>query len=189
MASRCLWLLLRIYLTGFLTSVHRQKEDKIERELLEKRLKMEELQAFIEDQVATVFQSYLRDYFHKEAHFFKTRLQSAMTQSVGSDTSLLTKAVDSALPRLKPDKVKSIEQLINGVGSIQFSAVLLASAGDTVTRMTHIGRDDSKKLSVCIKDVFLMLTSFLSESVMLPVAKAAKLLAEKVSENHVVNIL
>jgi hypothetical protein len=170
--------------TGFLSSVHRQKEEKIERELLEKRLKMEELQAFIEDQVATVFQSYLRDYFHKETHFFKTRLQSAMTQAVGSEASLLTKAVDSALPRLKPDKVKSVEQLLNGVGSIQFSAILLASAGDTVNRMTHIGRDDSKKLSVCVKDVFLMLTSFLSESVVLPIARAAKLLADKVRSHR-----
>lgn len=44
----------------------RAREEIVEKEILESRQRSEELQAFIEDQVAQVFQSYLRDYFQKE---------------------------------------------------------------------------------------------------------------------------
>jgi hypothetical protein len=47
-------------------AVQRARDDQLEKEMLENRQKSEELQTFIEDQVAQVFQTYLRDYFQKE---------------------------------------------------------------------------------------------------------------------------
>ena len=168
-------------MAGYLSTVTKLKEDQLSREEMEKRLKVEDLQAFIEDQVAQVFQAYLRDYFHKECHFFKTRLQTSLLRAVGEDSSsLLTKSADSTLPRVKPDKVRSIDQLLRSVASPQFISLLFSAATDAVGRMTHIGRDDSKKLPLCVKDVFLMLTAFLTESILLPISRAAKLQANKV---------
>jgi Sec-independent protein secretion pathway component TatC len=47
-------------------AVQRARDDQLEKDMLENRQKSEELQSFIEDQVAQVFQTYLRDYFQKE---------------------------------------------------------------------------------------------------------------------------
>lgn len=50
----------------------RARDEQLEKEMLENRQKSEELQSFIEDQVAQVFQTYLRDYFQKESAFLRS---------------------------------------------------------------------------------------------------------------------
>jgi hypothetical protein len=56
----------------FLSSaLQRTRDEQLEKEMLENRQKSEELQSFIEDQVAQVFQTYLRDYFQKESAFLR----------------------------------------------------------------------------------------------------------------------
>jgi hypothetical protein len=52
-------------------AIQRARDDQLEKEMLENRQKSEELQSFIEDQVAQVFQTYLRDYFQKELAFLR----------------------------------------------------------------------------------------------------------------------
>lgn len=52
--------------TLFTPGAQRIRDDLLEKEMLESRQRSEELQTFIEDQVAQVFQTYLRDYFQKE---------------------------------------------------------------------------------------------------------------------------
>jgi hypothetical protein len=57
---------------NYLTTTQRIRDDQIEKEILEKRQKSEELQAFLEDQVAQVFQTYLRDYFQRETALLRS---------------------------------------------------------------------------------------------------------------------
>jgi hypothetical protein len=65
--------------------VQRLKDDQLEKETLEKRQKSEELQAFLEDQVAQVFQTYLRDYFRKETDFVRSVQSSFIWSLVSPD--------------------------------------------------------------------------------------------------------
>ena len=59
---------------SFISVSAQRTRDQQEKELLEMRQKNEELQTFLEDQVAQVFQTYLRDYFQKETSLLRLNL-------------------------------------------------------------------------------------------------------------------
>mmetsp|Transcript_12211 Transcript_12211/g.18463 ORF Transcript_12211/g.18463 Transcript_12211/m.18463 type:complete len:1084 (+) Transcript_12211:93-3344(+) len=169
--------------SGYMSVVQKQKEDQLEKENMEKRQKNEELQAFLEDQVAQVFQNYLRDYFQKELFLLRNRFGELMNQAF-QDPTLLSKSTTDLLPRLKPEKVKNVGQLVSSIATPQFIPAVLNVSSETVGRMIHIGRDDAKKLPLCIKDVYLIVTSFLSDCVFIPWAKTIKLLADKLKNSR-----
>ena len=163
---------------GFVSTSQKKIEEQLEREVLEKRQKTEELQAFLEDQVAQVFQVYLHDYFEKEIMLMKHNLIIFFSNSVG-DPRLLTKVSEGILPKLRYDKIGSIQQLVHIVARSQFVQTIFYQGADTVGRMVNIGRDDEKKLPIFIKDVFLTESMFITESIFVPWARAIRVLVEK----------
>lgn len=166
---------------GFVSTSQKKMEEQLEREVLEKRQKTEELQAFLEDQVAQVFQVYLNDYFEKEIMLMKYNLINYFVQAVGDSQNILTKVAEGsgALPKLRYDKVSSIQQLVQIVTRNQFIQTIFYQGADTIDRMVNIGRDDEKKLPVFIKDVFLTECLFITDSIFVPWALAIKSLVEK----------
>lgn len=163
---------------GFVSTQQKKIEEQLEREVLEKRQKAEELQAFLEDQVAQVFQVYLHDYFEKEIMLMKRNLIKFFTHAVG-DPRLLTKVSEGILPKLRYEKISSIQQLVDIVGRSQFIQTIFYQGADTVDRMVNIGRDDEKKLPKFIKDVFLTVSMFITESIFVPWARVIRSLVEK----------
>jgi hypothetical protein len=170
---------------GFVSTSQKKLEEQLEREVLEKRQKTEELQAFLEDQVAQVFQVYLHDYFEKEIMLMKHNLVSFFVHAAGDYShSILTKVAEGTLPKLRFDKISSIQQLVNIVTRNQFIQTIFYQGADTIDRMVNIGRDDEKKLPVFIKDVFLTECMFITESVFVPWAKAIRALVGKHSASR-----
>lgn len=169
---------------GFVSTSQKKIEEQLEREVLEKRQKTEELQAFLEDQVAQVFQVYLHDYFEKEIMLMKYNLINYFVQAVGDSQNILTKVAEGTLPKLRYDKVSSIQQLVQIVTRNQFIQTIFYQGADTIDRMVNIGRDDEKKLPVFIKDVFLTECLFITDSIFVPWALAIKSLVEKHSASR-----
>ena len=169
---------------GFISTSQKKVEEQLEREVMEKRQKTEELQAFLEDQVAQVFQVYLHDYFEKEIMLMKYNLVNYFVQSVGDSQNILTKVAEGMLPKLRFDKVNSIQQLVQIVTRNQFIQTIFYQGADTIDRMVNIGRDDEKKLPIFIKDVFLTECLFITDSIFVPWALAIKSLVEKHSASR-----
>ena len=168
---------------GFVSPSQKKLEEQLERQVLEKRQKTEELQAFLEDQVAQVFQVYLHDYFEKEIVLMKFNLINIITQAA-VEPNLLTKVAEGVLPKLRFDKIATINQLASIVTHNNFIQSIFYQGEDTVARMVNIGRDDEKKLPIFIKDVFLTESMFITESIFVPWAKAIKALVDKHSTSR-----
>lgn len=140
---------------------------------------------------------YVSEYFEKEAFHVRilfvehTRIavqdSNLLTRPPGFDSSIYTSTAHSIsfdrcygktpqeqvqmMPALRADRIKSIQQVINTVANRVFMNRMFSITTDAVTRMESIGRDD-RHLTTRIKDLYLFQLGFLSDCILLPMAKA-----------------
>lgn len=147
-----------------------------------------QFRTYLEQQVSELFHPYQQDYFVREMTHLKTGFTSSFVAAL-SDQSLIHKSTTGAgLPKLRSDKVKSIQQLSKpgGLCTRAFMAAAVTLAEESVSRMLVVARDD-KKTPLKVKDVYMLLLSFLSDSVLIPCAVACNILLCKISSASLSN--
>ncbi len=142
-----------------------------------------EVEEFLEEQIMQVLSCYMASYFDKEMLHLKNTFADILRKAVDKSLNILAlnnqasssrtahKAVitgsGSQAPRLKADKIGGIAELTETVANREFLKAILDLLGDSVHRMTNIGRDEHK-LGSRLKDAYLLLLDFTVDGVMLP---------------------
>lgn len=99
----------------------------------------EEIRSFLEEQVTLMLQGYTKDYFQKELTFLKGQYCDILKNAAAEEPAVLSKIVpNDPLPRIKPEKVKSISLLIGVVNSPLVHAILSVTS-EAIARMGSIG--------------------------------------------------
>lgn len=136
------------------------------------------LRTFLQEQLNQVFGSYLSDYFQKEQVNLKFQYSNCLSKAL-HDANLFDKKTDSnttvlsALPIFKAEKMKSIQNLAKSVGNHDFLNNVHSKVVEAVQRMSLIAKSD-KKLSIRIKDTYLMHLKFMIECLLIPMMTAAE---------------
>jgi hypothetical protein len=138
-------------------------------------------------QIGQVFSGYLADYFQKESIHVRNQYSELLRLALEEDQFAITKPATYGplihLPAMRPERVKSAAGLVQTVANKVFLNRIFSATTDTVGRMESIGRDD-KKLTVRLKDLFVLQMTFLSDALFVPWSKACvqimlKLIATK----------
>lgn len=99
----------------------------------------EEVRGFLEEQVYLMLQGYTKDYFEKETAFLKQQYCDIMKHAVAEDPAIISKTgQQEPLPRIRPEKVRSIASLTTCVNTPLVHNILSVTA-EAVSRMGSIG--------------------------------------------------
>lgn len=99
----------------------------------------EEIRGFLEEQVYLMLQGYTKDYFQKELSFLKQQYCDILKNAATEDLTLLSKiGPNEPLPRLRPDKVKSVS-ILNCAVNTPLVHSILSVTSEAVARMGSIG--------------------------------------------------
>lgn len=140
-----------------------------------------EVKEFLDDQVSQVLSAYIIDYFDKEMANLKFLYNDALKRAVDADPNLIVKvSVLSTLPRLRAEKMKSMEHMVKTVANPRFIGSIFSTSTETITRMESIGRDD-KKLPERVKDLFMLQLEYLVDGLFLPLSQACTTMLLKVA--------
>lgn len=145
-----------------------------------------QFRAYLEEQVSELFRPYQHDYFVKEMSHLKIGFTNSFVAAL-PDQNLIHKSTTGAgLPKLRSDKVKSILQLnkSGGLCTRAFMSAAVSLAEESVSRMQVVARDD-KKTPLRVKDAYMLLLSFLADSVLIPCAVACNILLCKISSSSI----
>jgi hypothetical protein len=136
----------------------------------------------------------MNDYFEKEITFVKSQYTNIMRRFVDETTkdSKVTAGTLMTLPQLKAEKLKSVASMSKTVANRNFFNLVFSATTDSLARMESIGRDD-KKLFTHLKNLYLLLLSFLTDGIIVPVFKTSttlllKLAASKPNETFLPQI-
>ena len=99
----------------------------------------DEVKSFLEEQVYLMLQRYTEDYFQKELAYVKAQYCDILKNAAAQDPNVISKvAGNDTLPRLRPDKVKSIS-ILNGIVNSPLVHGILSVTAEAVARMGSIG--------------------------------------------------
>lgn len=130
----------------------------------------------------------MNDYFDKEITYVKAQYAATMRKFVDDNQSNTSKdsKVNSGslltLPQLKAEKLKSIPNIFKTIGNKTFFNLMFNSTTDSLLRMESIGRDD-KKLFLYLKNLYLLLLSFITEGIIYPVCKTCTTFLIKIASS------
>jgi hypothetical protein len=162
---------------------------------------------FLEEQIAQVLTTYINDYFdNKELLYLKQQFVDNLRRAVDSgnqsgynSNTILSKiqyatsnnaksssAVSSGtiltLPKLKAEKMKSIEAIVVTVANIKYFSSVFNNVLDSLYRVTVIERDE-RKLAIYFKEIFLTLLGFLIDGLLVPISQSATIILLKFSSS------
>ena len=133
-----------------------------------------EVQDFLEEQIAHVLSAYMGDYFEKEAIHLRTLYTTGLRNALGANqVTLMTASADNmSTPRIRPDRVRSVLELLSSVANVSYLKNNLYSTVNTVSRMEVIARDDYS-LPMKIKELYFLQSEFLLDAVLVPCLQAS----------------
>jgi hypothetical protein len=156
---------------------------------------MDDVKQFLGEQTSLLLSNYMTDYFQKELGYLWSQYNDAVRSSV-DDTNVIVKVklntitdhssgsrfkrgsqVENMIYKLRPDRFKSIAQLLQVLESGLIQRIL-APSSDAALRMLNIGREDPA-LPERLSELFKTMLSCLAEHVLLPAAEAFQLLLVK----------
>eukprot|EP01038_Epipyxis_sp_PR26KG_P005958 gene5958-8211_t len=146
-----------------------------------------EIREFFDEQISQVLSGYVDDYFEKELTFVRSQFVNQLKKSL-DDNAIVSSKVSSGtlllqLPKVKAERLKTISQMITTVVNIPFVNNILSVITDAVSRMESIGRSDTKKLPLYLKELFLLSLGFIIDGILLPCANSITTLLLKSTGN------
>lgn len=156
---------------------------------------IDDVKQFLSEQTGLLLSNYMKDYFQKELGYLWSQYNDTFRASV-DDANLIVKVkqntisdpnagsrfkrgsqVDNMIYKLRPDRFKTVAQLLHVVESGIIQRIL-APSSDAALRMLNIGREDPT-LPGRLSELFKTMLACLAEHVLLPIAETFQLLLAK----------
>ena len=131
---------------------------------------MLEVHEFLDEQNTLVLSAYMGSYFDKEQTHVRNQYGESLRRALGAAAATMITGAPDATPRLRADRATSLADFHTTVCNTGYLQIVQRLTTDSALRMQSIARD-SHKLSVGLKDLFVLQLEFLLEGVIVPCMK------------------